>query len=151
MKTGHRATLHSTSSSSSFSPIPICPVSLPNILPTRILCETAHTHQRRLRATLLSLFLTTLSLKMNIFLAMLMAVFAVTAAPTSPASAAKVFKASTINAIMENMCFDMSTALCGVGHKVQYGVYDPATTNGICTCSDKPSTYVVGACRYDPC
>lgn len=88
--------------------------------------------------------LTTLLPKMKVFLAMLMAVFAVTAAPTFPSSVVTSFKAGTIDTIMEDMCFDMSQALCATyGGYLQYGTFDPAATDGICTCSEQPSAYIV--------
>lgn len=84
---------------------------------------------------------------MNLFLTILLAVAMVMAAPTSTYSAAKPFKAEVLNAVIEDLCLDMSHTLCmdADDHKFQYGVYDPTNANGICKCSDKPSAYIVRA------
>ena len=82
---------------------------------------------------------------MKFLLAFLLAMSAVMAAPTKPASAVKIFQTEVLDAVLEDLCLDMSEALCTSkeGHTIQYGVYDPTGVDGLCACSDRPSRNIV--------
>ena len=68
-------------------------------------------------------------------------------APAKTYDAINTFKAEVLNPVLEEMCLDMSKALCSSsdGHKIQYAVYDPMGEDGPCACADLPSKYIVSS------
>jgi hypothetical protein len=82
---------------------------------------------------------------MHLIVAALAAVALVTAAPTRPSTVFSTFKTEILDKIIEELCLDMSHALCtnANGHRGQYAVYDSESQGGTCKCSTVPSEYIV--------
>jgi hypothetical protein len=83
---------------------------------------------------------------MNFLIAALAVMTLVTAAPTTTTSSdANWFKLNVLDAVLEDVCFDLSAFLCvsAANDKSVFGKYTSVNGNGFCTCAELPSDYIV--------
>jgi hypothetical protein len=87
---------------------------------------------------------------MRLIVTALAAVALAIAAPTKPSTVFSTFKTEVLDKIIEELCLDMSHALCtnANGHRGQYAVYDSESQDATCKCSNVPSQYIVSRGLY---